>query len=218
MANLTNINEPPNVDLKTNNKCKRKSRKKSIVWEHFTVETNDDGCKRARCMHCKGLFAYISGNKLSGTSHLRRHITLGICPVSLVNEKSGQVIPFASLPTVNGTQDDNSLPRKRRKKTSRSTRADVPQQEETTLEAPEDEMFLSTSDGLSDFDVYISGIANHPYSVFDMSCKKMDRYRCSLKPSTLEALICAKDWLQHGNSDNSSDFSSPISPKSVSEQ
>ncbi|XP_074375693.1 zinc finger BED domain-containing protein DAYSLEEPER-like [Apium graveolens] len=39
-----------------------------------------------------------------------------------------------------------------------------------------------------------------PESVFDTVTKKMDSYRCSLKPSTVEALICAKDWLQFGSS------------------
>ncbi|WOG99272.1 hypothetical protein DCAR_0518620 [Daucus carota subsp. sativus] len=39
-----------------------------------------------------------------------------------------------------------------------------------------------------------------PESVFDTVPKKMDSYRSSLKPSTVEALICAKDWLQYGSS------------------
>jgi hypothetical protein len=39
-----------------------------------------------------------------------------------------------------------------------------------------------------------------PDSVFDTENKRIDSYRSSLRPVTLEALICAKDWLQHGSS------------------
>ncbi|OIW09063.1 hypothetical protein TanjilG_16290 [Lupinus angustifolius] len=34
-------------------------------------------------------------------------------------------------------------------------------------------------------------------SVFDTETRKMDSYRTSLDPMTLEALICTKDWFQH---------------------
>ncbi|KAJ0440706.1 putative transcription factor/ chromatin remodeling BED-type(Zn) family [Helianthus annuus] len=118
MANPTNNSEPPNVDSQTNNKRRRK---KSIVWEHFTIETIDAGCTRARCMQCKKSFAYISGSKLAGTSHLKRHIALGICPVSRNHEKSGQIVPFTPLP-IKVSQDVNAVPRKRVKSsTSGST-------------------------------------------------------------------------------------------------
>lgn len=59
----------------------KRRRKKSIVWEHFTLETVGPGNTRACCKLCKKSFAYISGSKLAGTSHLKRHISLGICPV-----------------------------------------------------------------------------------------------------------------------------------------
>ncbi|XP_024972100.1 zinc finger BED domain-containing protein DAYSLEEPER-like [Cynara cardunculus var. scolymus] len=129
----------------------------------------------------------------------------------------------------------------------------------------DDDILLSTSDDLSDFDVYISESTSdqntkseldqyleesvlprtqdfdvlgwwklnrqrYPTlakmaidilcipvstvsreSVFDTRCKKMDRYRCSLNPSTLEALVCAKDWLQQG----CSEYSPPISSNSL---
>ena len=42
-----------------------------------------------------------------------------------------------------------------------------------------------------------------PDSVFDMTSKEMDRYRSSLRPETVEALICAKDWMQYGSSEAS---------------
>ncbi|GKD32174.1 zinc finger BED domain-containing protein DAYSLEEPER-like protein [Tanacetum coccineum] len=33
-------------------------------------------------------------------------------------------------------------------------------------------------------------------SIFDTGMKEMDRYRCTLRPETVEALYCAKDWLR----------------------
>ncbi|XP_044487337.1 zinc finger BED domain-containing protein DAYSLEEPER-like isoform X2 [Mangifera indica] len=70
--------EPPGLETQPN----KRSRKKSIVWDYFTVETVGAGCTRACCKQCKKSFAYITGSKLAGTSHLKRHITMGICPVS----------------------------------------------------------------------------------------------------------------------------------------
>jgi hypothetical protein len=49
-------------------------------------------------------------------------------------------------------------------------------------------------------------------SVFDTVSKKMDSYRSSLAPVTIETLICAKDWLQYTSSGSSS--SSEISSSS----
>ncbi|EOY25898.1 BED zinc finger,hAT family dimerization domain [Theobroma cacao] len=74
----TDNSEPLNSEVQPN----KRRRKKSIVWDHFTVETVGDGCIRACCNQCKKSFAYITGSKLAGTSHLKRHIALGICPVS----------------------------------------------------------------------------------------------------------------------------------------
>ncbi|XP_021888431.1 zinc finger BED domain-containing protein RICESLEEPER 1-like [Carica papaya] len=39
-----------------------------------------------------------------------------------------------------------------------------------------------------------------PDSLFDTKNKMMDSYRGSLRPVTLEALICAKDWFQYASS------------------
>uniref|UniRef100_A0A1J3EGJ5 Zinc finger BED domain-containing protein DAYSLEEPER n=3 Tax=Noccaea caerulescens TaxID=107243 RepID=A0A1J3EGJ5_NOCCA len=60
----------------------KRRRKKSMVWEHFTIETASPGSTKACCKHCRKSFAYITGQKLAGTSHLKRHIQLGICPMS----------------------------------------------------------------------------------------------------------------------------------------
>ncbi|KAK8452836.1 hypothetical protein SEVIR_5G177600v4 [Setaria viridis] len=65
----------------------RRRRKNSIIWEHFTTETDSDGCTRACCNYCKRIFAC---SKTAGTSHLKRHITLGSCPVM-----KGQVLPLS---------------------------------------------------------------------------------------------------------------------------
>ncbi|GJV41144.1 zinc finger BED domain-containing protein DAYSLEEPER-like protein [Tanacetum coccineum] len=120
MANPTNISESPNTDAQMNSKRRRK---KSVVWEHFTIETIDATCTKARCMQCKKSFAYISGAKLAGTSHLKRHIFLGICPAGRNNENAGQIMPYIPLPSVNSTRDVavNDLPRKRQRSTSGST-------------------------------------------------------------------------------------------------
>ncbi|KAJ6327683.1 hypothetical protein OIU78_014528 [Salix suchowensis] len=72
-------------------------RKKSIVWEHFTIETVGAGCMRACCKQCKKSFAYITGSKLAGTSHLKRHIALGICPVSRQKNESSPYTPGSKI-------------------------------------------------------------------------------------------------------------------------
>ncbi|XWS20456.1 hypothetical protein CRYUN_Cryun31cG0102500 [Craigia yunnanensis] len=72
----TDNNEPLSSEIQPN------KRKKFIVCDHFTIEIVGDGCIRACCNQCKKSFAYISGSKLAGTSHLKRHIALEICPIS----------------------------------------------------------------------------------------------------------------------------------------
>lgn len=62
-------------------------RKNSIIWKHFTTETDSDGCTRACCKYCRRSFAC---SRTSGTSHLKRHLTLGSCPAL-----KGQVPPSA---------------------------------------------------------------------------------------------------------------------------
>jgi hypothetical protein len=38
-----------------------------------------------------------------------------------------------------------------------------------------------------------------PDTVFDTEIKELDSYRSSLRPETVEALVCAKDWLRYGS-------------------
>ncbi|KAK7255215.1 hypothetical protein RIF29_28620 [Crotalaria pallida] len=90
----------------------RHKRKKSIVWEYFTVESVEAGITRAYCKQCKKSFAYISGSKLSGTSHLKRHITLGICQV--LRQKNQQ----SSCAKTDGSPHDSANRPKKRTRTA----------------------------------------------------------------------------------------------------
>ncbi|XP_072149623.1 zinc finger BED domain-containing protein RICESLEEPER 2-like [Setaria viridis] len=83
-SEMANGNETVEVTPQTSS---RRRRKKSMVWEHFTTEESE-GCTKACCNHCKGFFAYSSGSKMAGTSHLKRHITMGHCPVIKGHEPS----------------------------------------------------------------------------------------------------------------------------------
>ncbi|TXG69396.1 hypothetical protein EZV62_004331 [Acer yangbiense] len=103
----TDYGEPPSSETQPN----KRRRKKSIVWEYFTVETVGAGCTRACCKQCKKSFAYITGSKLAGTSHLKRHITMGICPVT--RQKNQQTPPPPGFKPGNATD-----PPKRRYRTS----------------------------------------------------------------------------------------------------
>ncbi|XP_012081198.1 zinc finger BED domain-containing protein DAYSLEEPER [Jatropha curcas] len=71
----------------------KRRKKKSIVWEHFTIETVSAGCRRAFCKQCKQSFAYSTGSKVAGTSHLKRHIAKGTCPAVLRNQ-GNQLTPY----------------------------------------------------------------------------------------------------------------------------
>lgn len=71
----------------------RRRKKKSIVWEHFTIETVRDGSKRACCKICKRSFAHSTGSKIAGTSHLKRHVAKGTCSVALFNQEKNQSTP-----------------------------------------------------------------------------------------------------------------------------
>lgn len=103
--------EQSNSEMQPN----KRRRKKSIVWEHFTVETVSAGCSRACCKQCKKSFAYITGSKLAGTSHLKRHIALGICPVSRRNQEKNLLAQYspASQAGFTGNSTDSSKRRYR---------------------------------------------------------------------------------------------------------
>ncbi|GMH15914.1 hypothetical protein Nepgr_017755 [Nepenthes gracilis] len=99
----------PNGTQTPESQPNKRRRKKSIVWEHFTIETVGAGCTRACCKQCKKSFAYITGSKLAGTSHLKRHIAMGICPVSRHNQEKNQLVT-CNRASQNGAASD---PRKK---------------------------------------------------------------------------------------------------------
>ncbi|XP_010535860.1 PREDICTED: zinc finger BED domain-containing protein DAYSLEEPER-like [Tarenaya hassleriana] len=72
----------------------KRRKKKSMVWEHFTIETVSPGCRRACCKGCKQSFAYSTGSKVAGTSHLKRHIAKGTCPALLHPLENNQLTPY----------------------------------------------------------------------------------------------------------------------------
>ncbi|CAL9110675.1 unnamed protein product [Musa textilis] len=103
--------EPMNTEITP--PTSRRRRKKSMVWEHFTIETISGSCTRACCKLCKQTFAYSNGSKVAGTSHLKRHIALGSCPKIKNLEK--QQLALTSDTKADG---DTIEPTKRRYRTS----------------------------------------------------------------------------------------------------
>ncbi|KAM0974425.1 hypothetical protein FF1_017628 [Malus domestica] len=103
-------NEVENTETQPN----KRRKKKSIVWEHFTIENVGPGCRRACCKQCKQSFAYSTGSKVAGTSHLKRHIAKGTCPALLRNQNNNQSSPYT--PASRGGSSSN--PPKRRYRTA----------------------------------------------------------------------------------------------------
>lgn len=62
-----NNNEKPDSGTLLNNQ----KRKRSIVWEYFTVETVGAGCAKAYCKQCKKSFSYMTDSIVAGTSNLK---------------------------------------------------------------------------------------------------------------------------------------------------
>ncbi|KAM6553365.1 hypothetical protein CsatB_014127 [Cannabis sativa] len=104
-------NEITNPETQPN----KRRKKKSIVWEHFTIETVSAGCRRACCKQCKQSFAYSTGSKVAGTSHLKRHIAKGTCPALLRNQDKNQLSPYTPNSRAGNSPSD---PPKRRYRTS----------------------------------------------------------------------------------------------------
>ncbi|GLU04058.1 hypothetical protein SLE2022_212250 [Rubroshorea leprosula] len=87
----------------------KRRKKKSIVWEYFTIETVSPGCRRACCKRCKQSFAYSTGSKVAGTSHLKRHIAKGTCPAIIRDQDNNQLTPSQVTPRSGGSE----LPKRR---------------------------------------------------------------------------------------------------------
>ncbi|KAK9947517.1 hypothetical protein M0R45_003137 [Rubus argutus] len=86
-------NSYPNNEEGTNaeKKPSKRRKRKSMVWEHFTIETVSAGCRRAYCNQCKRSYAYSQGSKVSGTSHLRRHVEKGDCTEHFRNQDNNLI-------------------------------------------------------------------------------------------------------------------------------
>ncbi|XP_022848481.1 uncharacterized protein LOC111370825 [Olea europaea var. sylvestris] len=79
-------------------KRKREGKLRSKVWEHFTKLIKEDGtCDKCQCNHCQKLFT-CAGK--SGTTHLLRHVSGGICPF-FKQEKYKSPAPL-NYPRTNG--------------------------------------------------------------------------------------------------------------------
>ncbi|XP_044464180.1 zinc finger BED domain-containing protein DAYSLEEPER-like isoform X2 [Mangifera indica] len=100
--NMLAITQPNNEVTSQETQPNKRRKKKSIVWEHFTIETVSAGCRRACCKQCKQSFAYSTGSKVAGTSHLKRHIAKGTCPGLLRNQGNNQLTPYT--PRMGGSE------------------------------------------------------------------------------------------------------------------
>ncbi|XP_074298450.1 zinc finger BED domain-containing protein DAYSLEEPER-like [Silene latifolia] len=58
----------------------------------------------------------------------------------------------------------------------------------------------------------------HRDSVFDTQTRNLDSHQCSLRPGTLEAMVCAKDWLQFGTEQGSDTVGIMITPLTVKKE
>lgn len=82
------ILNPLNTDAQMHSK---RIRKKSIVWEHFTIETIDVECKKPVACNVK-LYSPIIHVQSYLHSHLKHHIALGIFSLGRTNQQDGQLL------------------------------------------------------------------------------------------------------------------------------
>ncbi|KAG8364875.1 hypothetical protein BUALT_Bualt18G0043900 [Buddleja alternifolia] len=95
-----------NSEVSTGDKRKRESKLRSKVWQHFTKIIKEDGkCDRCQCNHCQKLFSCSSR---SGTTHLLRHITDGICPIFRKDKE--KIVTVSSYPRGNMDNRNSLVP------------------------------------------------------------------------------------------------------------
>ncbi|XP_050375046.1 zinc finger BED domain-containing protein DAYSLEEPER-like [Argentina anserina] len=92
---------PNNAENHHETQPSKRRKRKSTVWEHFTIEIVSDDCRRAYCNQCKRSYAYSKGSKVSGTSHLRRHVEKGSCAALLRSQYNNQSEPSSSKVATN---------------------------------------------------------------------------------------------------------------------
>lgn len=105
--------QPNNEEHTPETQPSKRRKKKSIVWEHFTIETVSAGCRRACCKECKQTFAYSTGSKVAGTSHLKRHIAKGACPALLRSLDPNQHAPYTPRSRGSGASNASNTPKRR---------------------------------------------------------------------------------------------------------
>ncbi|CAL0313379.1 unnamed protein product [Lupinus luteus] len=111
---IINAEAPLNTEERTpETQPSKRRKKKSVVWEHFTIETINPGCRRARCNQCSQTFAYSTGSKVAGTSHLKRHIARGTCSTLLHNQEHNQSNPYTPRSRGSGTVNASDRPKRR---------------------------------------------------------------------------------------------------------
>ncbi|KAL2338408.1 hypothetical protein Fmac_012854 [Flemingia macrophylla] len=111
---IVNAETPLNSEERTpETQPSKRRKKKSLVWEHFTIETASDGCRRACCNQCKQSFAYSTGSKVVGTSHLKRHIAKGTCPALTHNQDQNQLSPYTPRSRGSDAGNASSAPKRR---------------------------------------------------------------------------------------------------------
>ncbi|KAM5547981.1 zinc finger BED domain-containing protein DAYSLEEPER-like [Rosa sericea] len=95
---------PNNEETNHETQPSKRRKRKSMVWEHFTIETVSAGCRRAYCNQCKRSYAYSKGSKVSGTSHLRRHVEKGSCAALLRSQDNNLSDPSSSKGASNSSK------------------------------------------------------------------------------------------------------------------
>uniref|UniRef100_A0A7N0VI31 BED-type domain-containing protein n=1 Tax=Kalanchoe fedtschenkoi TaxID=63787 RepID=A0A7N0VI31_KALFE len=90
------------VDSEVETQPAKRRKKKSLVWDHFVIEDVGSGNRRAFCKQCKQSFAYSTGSKVAGTSHLKRHIDKGTCAPAIRTQDDSQLTPYTQ-PASSGT-------------------------------------------------------------------------------------------------------------------
>ncbi|XP_038696935.1 zinc finger BED domain-containing protein DAYSLEEPER-like [Tripterygium wilfordii] len=118
MATPEENNELALAEITPETQPNKRRKKKSIVWEHFTIETVSPGCRRACCKQCKQSFAYSTGSKVAGTSHLKRHIAKGTCPSLLHNKDNNQLTPYTPNSKMAGNGSTSDPPKRRYRSSS----------------------------------------------------------------------------------------------------
>ncbi|KHG03691.1 Putative AC transposase [Gossypium arboreum] len=119
MTEMTEIADMETIPGESNNQLAlttpeaqpiKRRKKKSMVWEYFTIENVSAGCRRAYCKRCKQSFAYSTGSKVAGTSHLKRHIAKGTCRALLRGQGQDNnqfITPYN--PKMGGTRTMSSM-------------------------------------------------------------------------------------------------------------